>query len=207
MVTVNRSGRGIPQGSPISALLSNIYMLAFDQAMHAAVSDCGGIYRRYCDDILCVVPTAQLEEISAVLNVEIAKLKLEVQDSKTVTSFFEESGKAGTVLPYLGLVYDGAAIRLRSSGVARYYAKMRAGINQLKRAKPRPDGKSLLDSRKRELYKRYTKHAGRGERNFVSYARRVAAISNSKQVERQIRRHMQKFKAWSQPAHPEGEES
>ncbi len=48
---------GIPQGTPISAVLSNIYMLDFDRAVSKQIENVGGLYRRYCDDILCIVPT------------------------------------------------------------------------------------------------------------------------------------------------------
>ncbi len=47
---------GIPQGSSISAFLSNLYMLPFDEAMKEFAAGMGGVYRRYSDDLLLVVP-------------------------------------------------------------------------------------------------------------------------------------------------------
>lgn len=44
--------KGIPQGTSISALLSNIYMGTFDTAVWEFVRSIGGAYFRYCDDIL-----------------------------------------------------------------------------------------------------------------------------------------------------------
>lgn len=55
LITTNKYTFGIPQGTPISALLSNIYMIDFDQKMHALAKECGGSYRRYCDDMLFIV--------------------------------------------------------------------------------------------------------------------------------------------------------
>jgi len=43
---------GIPQGSALSALLSNIYLVDFDEYMFKLGQTIGFIYRRYCDDIL-----------------------------------------------------------------------------------------------------------------------------------------------------------
>ena len=56
-IVVNEAEKGIPQGSPISSLLSNIYMLEFDSSVASTVADVGGKYYRYCDDILCIVPS------------------------------------------------------------------------------------------------------------------------------------------------------
>lgn len=47
---------GIPQGSPISAVLSNIYMSDIDIKINEIVKSKGGTYRRYCDDVIIVVP-------------------------------------------------------------------------------------------------------------------------------------------------------
>lgn len=50
------SSHGIPQGIGISTLLSNIYMLPFDREISAFVNQHGGLYRRYCDDIMIIIP-------------------------------------------------------------------------------------------------------------------------------------------------------
>jgi hypothetical protein len=75
--------RGIPQGAPISALLSNIYMLEFDTVMQAAVSAHGGLYRRYCDDIVVVVPPAAQAVIEALATAQVEALQLTINPSKT----------------------------------------------------------------------------------------------------------------------------
>ena len=46
--------RGIPQGTPISAAASNLYMMDFDIAAKAYCDGIGAMYRRYSDDILVV---------------------------------------------------------------------------------------------------------------------------------------------------------
>lgn len=42
---------GIPQGSALSALLSNIYLVDYDEVMMEKAKSEGFVYRRYCDDI------------------------------------------------------------------------------------------------------------------------------------------------------------
>jgi len=45
---------GIPQGSPISSVLANIYLLHFDNIVNKFVTEIGGVYRRYSDDMVIV---------------------------------------------------------------------------------------------------------------------------------------------------------
>jgi len=54
-----KTGRccGIPQGSPISSLLSNIYLIDFDADLIKKGISEGFSYRRYCDDILIICDT------------------------------------------------------------------------------------------------------------------------------------------------------
>jgi len=93
--------------------LPDIYMLPFDEKVKSAVETLGGMYRRYCDDILVAVPGEDAGAIYEVIESELAELKLAIQDTKTVESHFE-SGRSAVPLPYLGLVYDGSEVFLRA---------------------------------------------------------------------------------------------
>ena len=74
---------GIPQGTPISAVLANIYMLSFDISVAALMSEVGGKYFRYCDDILCVVPSNSLIDVEQSIVAELAKIELSLNTDKT----------------------------------------------------------------------------------------------------------------------------
>src|SRR6185312_4403266 len=54
---------GIPQGLAISALLSNVYLIDYDQMMSKKAKDEGFYYRRYCDDILIVCDIGRGQEL------------------------------------------------------------------------------------------------------------------------------------------------
>ena len=60
----NVSGVGVPQGSPISAVLSNIYMIEFDKYIKRYVASKSGIYMRYSDDFIIVLPYERDTEIA-----------------------------------------------------------------------------------------------------------------------------------------------
>jgi hypothetical protein len=58
----NNDPFGIPQGTPISAALSNAYMMPLDKRIVEARGSVGGLYRRYSDDILKFVTNTFLFE-------------------------------------------------------------------------------------------------------------------------------------------------
>ena len=85
---------GIPQGSPISSVLANIYLLHFDKTINDFISSHGGIYRRYSDDMVVVCPLKVKDELSDLVYKEIGNYKLEIQPTKTqVFQFKREKGK------------------------------------------------------------------------------------------------------------------
>ncbi len=92
--------KGIPQGTPISCVLSNLYMLDFDVAVLKEVNKLGGIYRRYSDDIIVVCPQDKIDHIKKYLNQEIAQIKLVIEDAKTEIKFFTKEGEV-LLLPKL----------------------------------------------------------------------------------------------------------
>lgn len=54
LIKTHQDSKGIPQGTPISALLSNIYMVDFDLKAKEIIDRLGGKYYRYCDDMLFI---------------------------------------------------------------------------------------------------------------------------------------------------------
>lgn len=68
----------IPQGSSISAVYANVYMIDFDKKINDFITSQKGMYRRYCDDIIIVVPMKQ-EDVKG-KNEEIAKFIYSTRD-------------------------------------------------------------------------------------------------------------------------------
>lgn len=198
LIETNKKNRGIPQGSPISAALSNIYMWRFDLRLRDEVEKFGGFYRRYCDDILLVLPQSEGVESSftTLVEHELRALRLQLQSSKTLVCHFSAAGN-DKPLNCLGLVFNGTSVGLRVAGVARFYQKMRKGVGQLKGSK-RLDGKTpILIQRRRLLTNRYTEHVSPGDRSYFSYVKLAANRTRSVAIRRQLRLHRARFKALS----------
>jgi len=194
LCVTNISGKGIPQGSPMSAVLSNIYLLEFDQAVNDFVKAHGGLYRRYCDDILVVLPTDEsLKECRQLIEDRLADLKLPVSAEKTEEFTFVSQGDRLWVrkpLQYLGFTFDGRFKRLRPASIARYYKKMRAGVRRAKAIRARADvrrGVGFTTWLKRK--KVYNLYSYVGRHNFISYAFRASRIMNEPGIKKQVKRH------------------
>ena len=184
---------GIPQGSPISAFLSNLYMIDFDHAVAEAVEEIGGMYCRYCDDMLFVIPTEWKVHIGDFVRKEIKKLNIDINPDKTEVRDFEKDGgrlRADKPLQYLGFLFDGQSCYIRSSSLARYSERMKRGVNLAKLTKIKHNrirasrGLPLERLYKRKLYNKYS-HLG--NRNFVRYGLRAAQIMGSKTIKRQLK--------------------
>lgn len=187
LVGQHNKDRGIPQGSPISAVLSNIFLLAFDTEMSELAKKCGYDYRRYSDDILLVCPPATtMAEIEAVVSNRLGQLGLELNKNKSTESQFCEGQllKTSNPLQYLGFSFSGGdSILVRSSSYSRYLKKLKLRIRHLAK-----DAEASQQSHiwRQDLYERYT-HLGR--RNFISYCKRASKIMNSNSLKKQASRH------------------
>lgn len=183
--------RGIPQGSPISALLSNIYLIDFDEMIFNISKQLNFKYRRYCDDLLIICNPENTQLITDIILEEIKVYKLVIQSKKTDLITFKPtlSGKIRgfnqkklndlkpTIntntekffyknLQYLGFEFSGEKIYIRPGSLSRYFRKMKGRI--VKSIMMAYSDKSKKEKiLKKQIFERYS-HFGR--RNFLSYA-------------------------------------
>ena len=195
---VNRRGFGIPQGSPISAVLSNIYLLEFDAMMHAAVAAEGGLYRRYCDDILFVVPTPAVRAVVlAKMQAFLTDLGLVAHPEKTEAFDFPKQGEllpGSRVLNYLGFTFDGVNKRIRPASVARYYKKMRSGVGRAKAIRWRADKKAgVCPPSKLKRRRLHILYSYLGRHNFLSHAFDAARIMKDSGIKAQVKAHWKRL--------------
>jgi len=193
LISVNNGNKGIPQGSPISALLSNIYMLKFDLAMKNYVGDFGGFYFRYCDDMLIIVPIEIRDKVAAFVRTHIKELKVDINPTKTeIRTFTKSNGSlvSDKPLQYLGFLFNGENIYLRSASLARYSERMKRGVSFAK-ATMRKRNKSRINRGEpvKPLYKKdlFDKYSHLGSRNFITYGLRAARIMKSKTIKKQLK--------------------
>ncbi|PWM58357.1 MAG: hypothetical protein DBX91_09810 [Subdoligranulum variabile] len=139
----NVSGVGVPQGSPISAVLSNIYMIEFDKDIKRYVASKGGIYMRYSDDFIIVLPYERDSEIADFTSyifsyVESMKGLIDLQKEKTSCYTYKNKvvyeGDQPSSINYLGFLFDGKNIRLRPRAITKYYYRMRRKAHTIGRS-------------------------------------------------------------------------
>ncbi len=132
----NKTGKGIPQGTPMSGLLSNVYLLEFDKFCSKLAKNVNGFYMRYSDDIIFITSKDARESLSEIKEkVELLHLKIEQKKtkeyvfSKTNNTFNLQMRTGNSTfkkidyITYLGIMFDGEKIVLGSASVSRYGAR------------------------------------------------------------------------------------
>ena len=200
LIKRNSSNRGIPQGTPLSGLLANIYMLELDTTVRDWLRERGGSYRRYSDDIAVVLPSRALEdEFLTFFRDQVSAIGLVLNEKKTCRTEFDREGQrlvsTGDQLQYLGFTFDGKNIRIRAESMKAFYARMKRNLRRYVRAAKRK-GIAREEIRKRVLIGRFT-HWG-DSRNFIQYGYRAARELKSDAIRRQLRNHVSIFdRYWS----------
>jgi hypothetical protein len=179
----NHNDFGIPQGTPISAVFSNLYMIDFDRDLSSWCKSRGGLYRRYSDDILIVCPIDAMAEAEAFVNASLAKEKLKLND-KTDRCVFDGNQ---TINPqYLGFEISPNGLLIRASSLSRQWRKLRRNIRRTWRVGQAAIAAGAAEKiYTRKLYRRFT---ALRVRNFSSYARRSSSALGSPGIMRQVRR-------------------
>ncbi|TQR14737.1 reverse transcriptase domain-containing protein [Psychrobacillus soli] len=203
---VNRKNFGIPQGSGMSAVCSNVHLIDFDKEMMqwAKQKHEKSLYRRYCDDLILVIPisnqsTDTVHSIRDELLDIMEKYKedgLDIQKEKTEIRLYQNGDILNeqlqpATLDYLGFVTNGKLIKIREKSLFKYYSRAYRKANTSKRisfATGRPGPK-------KELYDLYT-HLGyqyKDYGNFISYAykahRKMNQLPVRSMIRRQVKRH------------------
>lgn len=212
LIQTHRDTKGIPQGSPMSAILSNIYLFEFDRLVSAAIKKVGGLYRRYCDDILVVVTIEDAKKIEDLVMAEIAKTHLTIQTAKTKSHIFKvKDGRfcADKPLQYLGFRFDGQRAFLRTVSLTRFYNKMRAAVKSAGAGKRKFNRQAIQKghaSRRLARKKLLSRFSHLGHQNFPSYAFRAADIMGEVAIRHQLKPHWKKLhiEMEKQDFNPEG---
>jgi hypothetical protein len=183
-IAENTNKFGIPQGTPISSALSNVYLLDFDATLLAFCTAHGCLYQRYSDDILVICPLGKETDIIDAVEDSLKQHHIELAADKTDRQKFDMKDLG--VFQYLGfnISPDGAVIR--PSSLARQWRKFKRAINTAKRA-----GLEAISSGKSD--KIYVSNLRRrfspvGARNFSSYARRADKAFGKRKITSQIGR-------------------
>ena len=170
LIISKKNERGIPQGSPISATLANIYMIDFDSEIFNYIGNTGGFYQRYCDDLIIVINRKFEDKILKTLNDTIKSVDLPLAPEKTKLYHFENVNLVFTgfaidlitkvvisnkPLEYLGFSFDGKRVLIKTPGFSKFYRSMKGAIN---RATYSAIFGQNADNRlfKKRLYKRFT---------------------------------------------------
>lgn len=180
---------GIPQGTPISCVLSNLYMYDFDSVIAEKIKNISGLYRRYSDDIVIICDKDNEKEMMDFVGAEIKKIKLVIQDNKTEIRYFSfrdgflacvnKSNKLSR-MQYLGLEFDGQKTYIRHKGYAKFERNMTYAIRQEKK-------KALKYNKpfnKRSIYSRFSHF---GKTTFITYVKKAGSIFNSSAIINQIK--------------------
>ncbi len=210
MIKQNPHPYGIPQGSAISAILSNIYMLEFDKQINNYVKSIGGKYLRYSDDTIFILPIKSFSDIQPIyqfithtissipnLTMQPSKTKVYTYSSehlKNCDSIIGNACDGKNIIDYLGFSFDGKTITIRDKTLSKYYYRTYKKARTIKiRNGVSPLGNKISC---KNLYKTYSLKGYKiGQGNFLTYVKKCKKIFGpTERVHIVINKHFGKIK-------------
>ncbi|MBN2015475.1 hypothetical protein JW766_01450 [Candidatus Dojkabacteria bacterium] len=135
---VTQTRKGIPIGSHLAALLSNIYLMPFDRLVQKKVI----FYARYADDIFIIVrERIKAEGIVSLIRSELKKYSLKINEDKLHLI------KPGEGFEYLGYEFRDGNIYIRKKSIKKFQTKVKLLIRKRKMVKIR--NTAALDEKSR----------------------------------------------------------
>lgn len=174
----NKLGVGVPQGSPISAVLSNIYMIDFDEYIKSYVNEKNGIYMRYSDDFIIVLPYEDEADIADYKSfifsyIESMKGLVDLQKEKTSCYIYKHESiyenNQPSSINYLGFLFDGKNIKIRPRAITKYYYRMRRKARTIGRSNWKSSKGRHISAKK--LYGIYSHNDEK--QTFIDYAKKA----------------------------------
>ena len=213
---------GIPQGSPISGLLANVYMLEVDKTVNDLVTDQGGLYMRYSDDFIIVLPDTGSTTLQVFKNVS-ARFNsvpgLTLEPNKTQYFRYEDTKleNCGSLfgvplegrkrfINFLGFTFDGKTVSIRMKTLGKYYYRMYSKAKTIrKNDNCSPKGKHISN---KNLYTLYSVKGAKGgwitqangtqkwhSGNFLSYVQRATKeFGSHESIKSGTKNHMTKIR-------------
>lgn len=207
----NQKDYQIPQGSSISAVYANVYMIDFDKKINDLITSQKGMYRRYCDDIIIIVPMTH-NDVKSGRSEDIAEIiyrirdnipNLELNEDKTEHFFYnngsiEKIKGQSNLINYLGFTFDGKTVRIRDKSLFKFYCR---AYRKIKKVNENTDERSF-NAGKKAIYHSYT-HLGtskfsKDHGNFLTYAYKADKIFTQSEVlvseiRNQVKKHWYKI--------------
>ncbi len=211
----HHSSKGIPQGSPISAVLSNIYMTEIDKDINDFVKNKNGLYMRYSDDFIIIIPfqidseitpfidfiTEYFDNKSKLITLQQDKTKLYVYQNNHI---YNHSQDKVTSIKYLGFIFDGKNIKINPKSITKYYYRMQRKAQNITKCNWTSSKGHRISAA--NLYRVYAfnkkKSKNKHTQTFIDYARKAKRILNLNDPETNslIKNHKQKIaKALNKP--------
>lgn len=207
LVHRNKSPFGIPQGSPISDIIANVYLEDFDRAILDKLNTLRfGYYRRYSDDILLVCPPDAAKELYDFAIQRISQEKVQIKAAKTeavtvnnitkevhditydITELPEHEYSNRQSFQYLGFEIDAKDLHIRSGTIANHYRRAK------RRAKAIKVHSSSAVTPRQATAKKEKKRKNRSRwQYFITTKKRIG----SKRIDRQFKRALSRSKTFS----------
>ena len=180
-IHTDKVDRGIAQGTPISAVLSNIYMIKFDERLSILANNNGGFYQRYSDDFIFIFPSSFcsivviLSELKACVKAvhgltfkdeKRQIFKVSSDKIENITNKYSKDSNLDNhkscLINYLGFSYDGQSVSVRGKTLSRYFSKLAISAHAISR---KTEAMNSIDSEYKKiipLYKVFNRFTYKG---------------------------------------------
>ena len=199
----NKEKYGIVQGSPMSGLLANIYMIEFDKKMNNIAKENRGMYLRYSDDFILVLENFEpkktktlYNEIQTIVN-QAGQITLEPKKTniykynesevKCVNKIIIDTENVPDIINFLGFSFDGKKITIRSKTVTKYIYKMDRKIKKYIKGDNKITLKTIYNKFSTQGENIVNKKGNKG--NFITYVKRASNVFKNEEEIQKIRQN------------------